>query len=506
MNERQVNNQKNKSRKEVLLFFITKVIVGLASIISISIRSSYIDPGAFGQYSIANQTVTLCISIFVAWIVESATRYYDENTGQLKTFYSTTSINWFISLVIACGILVGIGFLLPETFVKQYLFLSLCLLITMSSMQFLEAIARVAHQVLFYSISSLFIAVLNICLFLVFGQYFKVEALFLTTISIDFLFSLVAFFYFKIFKYFSFSSYSWKFSLREMKYGLPFIISWAISWIFSSSDLYVIQFLTHSDINSGVYQMSSTMSEKTISIIADAFSFSIYPTLITLWNKKCIDEINRLITKYITYYFLIGFPALVGLAAISPLLYGTVIESSYNPNGNGVFIIICLSSAFFLRGYIGIVSRYWFLEEKPLKIVLVNSIGVLLNIGFDVLFVWLYGYLFAAVTTAAIFFLLAASYTIVIRKTYHFKIEILPLLRIILSSVAMGVSVYFLGALFPHRLLFVIVIVLIGIAIYFAILLLLGGWKEAKKIWKEATIKFFKKHDEENDSKGQSNP
>ena len=66
----------SNEKKDIGLFFIYKIIIGVIGLLLVTFYSSLIDPSDYGDYSLISGFVSALISIFIGWIGSSSLRYY----------------------------------------------------------------------------------------------------------------------------------------------------------------------------------------------------------------------------------------------------------------------------------------------------------------------------------------------------------------------------------------------------------------------------------------------
>lgn len=480
-----VKNNKLFSKNESLTFFIFKCVAGILSLAAISIRTHFIDPISFGNYSLITSSISLLISFFFTWIVESCGRFYEE-TDNKKMFFSTYLILFIVSFLLSVGGLFLVNFFTGKGLILKYFLYSLILLFTMGFADICYQIFRMSHQISAYCFLTLFSSLFNILVFILLPRSFGIVALFITTISINTFVAVVFFFYFRIHHLFSFKSFSFSLFKESIKYSLPLIAVWACIWIFNSSDIFVINFFypesTGGEI--GVYNLAHSLSNQTIGIITSSFTFAVFPKAITLWNQKKYGELNKTLSYQTDLLIKITLPAVIGLCMITPLLYSTMLSSKYNPNGIVQYLIICFGLTTLTNSISNIFSRVWQLENRTYLSMIFSVSSAILNIALDFLFVWLFGFVAAAVVSFSIITLRSIIICLIIRKKYKIHISTIPILKSTICSLGIIMIVLGVTHCFNNNLIALIISVVISILFYFGFMLFMGGFNKEKKLIK----------------------
>ena len=68
----------SKEKKDVFLFFISKIIIGIIGLISMTIYSKVLTTEEYGNYSLITSFVNALVCIFIGWIGSASLRYYIE--------------------------------------------------------------------------------------------------------------------------------------------------------------------------------------------------------------------------------------------------------------------------------------------------------------------------------------------------------------------------------------------------------------------------------------------
>ena len=89
-----------KQNKDILFFFIVKIIVGFIGISTVSLYSSFLNPEDYGDYSLLNSFIRILIAIFIGWIGSSSLRYYDDFKSRREAFFTNVTISSLIMIIL----------------------------------------------------------------------------------------------------------------------------------------------------------------------------------------------------------------------------------------------------------------------------------------------------------------------------------------------------------------------------------------------------------------------
>ena len=451
--------------KRTLLFLITKIIAGFASIIAISIRSMYINPTQYSDYYFIVQFIGIINIVLISWISESCARYYD-STSDKKVFYSTYLTSLFVGILLSIFTIFSIGYFIGDSIVYDYAWLVIGVIILSSLSDVLSQIFRMTNKVVMFSIIMIFSSISNIIVFILLPKSMGISSLFLTTIFVNSILVIFSFFYLKIYKYYSIKTFSVLLLQKSLKYSLPLIIVWGSIWIFSSSNTYVIKYLI-GDAQVSYYNMAHTITFQSLGIIPNSFIFSIFPTLVSFWNLKEYKKVENEIGKSLTISLKFFVPAAIGLCCISPFLYGTIINANYNPNNEGSFLIIIFSLGLMINFIHEIIIRIWNLEEKTTFIAISGAASSLFSLVLSILLLYIFrNYLLAGIVYLITVTIRTIIVFFVIRRKWKIRVMAKEILVSLIFSITMGGTVFIFLFFSPRNILFLFIGVIIGVVVY----------------------------------------
>ena len=476
-------------KRDTFLFLVTKIIVGIVGIFSVSLQTRYLTSSALGNFSLINGVVTALVSILIGWVGSSALRYFysfeKENTS---SFYTTIFIDWFVMFATSALIVVVLNFTASDLPIYGHLMYTLLFLLFASTMEILEKMMRASKHNVFYCVLMILESAVNISFLLLFNGIISSgeNLLIIARIITAALFSISSFFVLKFYKYLKLNSYSFSINKTFFKYGFPMVGIWGVSWLLSYSDRYIIKyFLDSSQV--GLYDVAYSFSEKTIGIVVSAFGLAFFPMLIRIWKDKGKDATVEALKQSFSFYFLLAVPMCAGLGFLSYYFYGTILNVDFRE----AYIVMPITCAgFFISGMNNFLYKMWQLEEKTGKVLVVTIIAVTINIISNIVFIPLYGYVVAAITTTGSYFVAFLNTLIKVIKQIGIKFDFVKIIQIAFAVGVMSIYLLFVRK-WATNIWWLILIIGGGILIYFISLFLVGGlkneisslieWKRKKK-------------------------
>lgn len=469
-----------KERADTFLFLFTKILTGFIGLFSIALQTKYLLPAEVGQFSLINGVVTALVSVMIGWIGSSALRYYfNYSKENQKEYFSTILIDWIVMVIASGLVLVLIAFVSSNLPIKNFLAFSLLFLLFSSLMEITEKMMRASKHTKIYCSLLIIESVINILFILLLHSVIAsgVNLLLILKINTCGIFGITSIFVLKFLKFFRPKSFSWNLNKIFFKYGFPMVGIWGIGWLLSYSDRYIINsFLSAGEV--GLYDVAYVFSERTMGVVVLSFGLAFFPMMIRVWKSKGKEETIETLKESISYYLLLSVPMVVGISFLSYHFYGTVLDLSYR-DAYLVMPITCIG--FLISGINNFLYKLWQLEEKTWKVLVVTTIAVAVNIGLNIIFIPIYGYIVAAITTTVSYFVAFVVTAIWVYVKFKIKIDWTKIFQILIACFGMSAflnfSINYLDSLFG-----LIVVILISIVIYFGTLLLNGGLNKDLKI------------------------
>lgn len=450
-------------KKDVVIYFISKVVIGLIGLLILKLYSSMVDPSGYGEYSLISSLVSAIISVFIGWIGSSSLRYYDEYKNNRGNFYNNITLYFIIMIVVSFVVLYIISFLMPSIPISKYYIYVIFFTITLALQEILEKLLRASNKTITYAISSILQSVLTILVFYALRKIYsiEVESIFISSIVSKAIFVIIALLAIGYVLNIKRIKLDKQILNKFLSYGIPMIGVWGVGWILHYCDRYIISmFINNYEV--GIYDMSCKISENTINLIISSFTLSIFPMLIRDWNNGGVEIIEEKLKKLIKYYNILVLPAIVGLSLVCDKLYLGIIDPQYS-SGKLVIIIICIGA--FINGLNSILNKIWQLNEKTKNILYILIISVVANILLNIILIPKYGINAAALTTLVSYLLSIIITYVFVRKEMRVVIDIKSLIKTFVSCFVMGLFLVLFNN-FVNNIFMLMIEVAIAIIIY----------------------------------------
>lgn len=260
---------------------------------------------------------------------------------------------------------------------------------------------------------------------------------------------------------------NFKFLNEYLKLGIPAIPGALSHLVVEVSDRYVIGIFLGATFV-GYYVPGYSLGKIIPVLLGSLLSFVLLPTLSEFYEKKKILMIKNLLNLSTKYFLLISIPSLVGTIILgkSILLLFTTTEIAEE----GYIILVITAFVGILYGLYEIYKLTIFLEKKTKLLTIYWSIGAVINLIGNIIFVPKIGILAAGITTLISYFLVTFMVLCFSFKNIPFHLDYLSIGKIVFSTILMGATLYSVSICLCNNLFLLITL---GILIYFATIYLL---------------------------------
>lgn len=224
------------------------------------------------------------------------------------------------------------------------------------------------------------------------------------------------------------------------------------------------------DIENGMYDQS----EKIItmgSTILTALGIVMIPHNSKMISDGNIEGVKNNIYKSLKFVFFLGFPIAGGLFAVSSNFSPWFFGVGYDKVPYLLKIFSCMII------FVGLVNVYGVQFMIPLgkdcKYTISICIGAMINLILDVILIYNFQSYGAAIATVIGEFVVSLSMMLMSRKEISVKLVLLSGSKYFISAMIMTITVFLISSLFSSSILNTFILIIIGIIIYFSILLLL---------------------------------
>lgn len=462
---------------------ITNILISISGLIFIPIITKNFPVADYGIWAQVNTTIALIPNIANLGLPYTMVRFLSAENDKLKirdSFYS------MLAVVFASSLIISLIFIFFKVQIANSLFGgNLDILYIVSIISFfacmnlmLISFFRTFQQIKRYS---LFLA-LQTYIGVIVSSYLALSGYNIEIVVLGLLVGYLIVFIIMLLiigGYLGLNIPKFKNLKEELEFAIPTIPSNVSSWVVDSSDKYVIGiFLGSAAV--GYYSPSYALGSILLMFLSP-FALLLPAVLPKYFEDGNLKQVNVFLKYSMKYFLMITVPAAVGLSLLSKQLLLIITTPEIAMNGYLITPFVCLGAIF--MGMYGITNNILILEKKTKILGKIWIIVGFLNLIFNIITVPFIGIIGAAIVTLLCYlfsFLITAFYS---KKYLKLPFEINSLIRIIISSIIMGIFVFLMN---PYGLSNVLVTIIVAIGIYFIILFLIRGINKEE-------INFFKK-------------
>lgn len=252
-----------------------------------------------------------------------------------------------------------------------------------------------------------------------------------------------------------------------LSFGLPTIPFGLSYYLVESSDRYIIGILLGSTFVG--YYSPGYMLGSIITMFIYPFTALLLPTLSKLYDEDKKENVKKLLNYSLKFYLIIGIPSVFGLSALSKPILTILSTTEIALNGFLVTPLVAISALIY--GVYGFYSQIIVLEKKTRILGFIWFISAIINIILNILFIPYIGILGAAIMTL-ISYIIALVLTVLFTKNDSMiNVNLKMIFKIIIASILMTSIISICN---PKDVSIILTTIILGSAIYFTIILMLG--------------------------------
>ena len=253
-----------------------------------------------------------------------------------------------------------------------------------------------------------------------------------------------------------------------LKYGLPLVPSSAMLWIIHSSDRYMVgYFMEAKDV--GIYAAAYALAS-IISLLLVPLQVVLLPAVSKSYDDGEIARTRTYLKYSLKYLMMLSIPSAFGLSILASPLLRILTTAEFT---SGSVVIPFVASGLLFYGLYQACMHIVYLVKKTSWILWLLSISAALNIGLNLLLIPRLGILGAAVATLIAYAVLGILAVIISFRYLKFDLDFPFIAKSIVASVIMALAIWLLN---PISITWVIISILLGVFVYFAIMFAFKGF------------------------------
>jgi len=256
-------------------------------------------------------------------------------------------------------------------------------------------------------------------------------------------------------------------------FGLPLIPITLARFVIDSSDRYVIGFYMGAE-KVGIYSAAYGIGIIPL-VLSTYLVYVLGPTVYNLYDNGLIEKTRMYLSYSWKYLLMLSIPSAFGLSILSKPLLQNMTTSTFVSDGVYIIPLVVLCIVFWGMEQIFGVSLLIFKRRKIFVIAFIC--GAVTNFVLNILLVPHYGIIAAAITTLVAYILITIIIGYSSRRYFKFNLNILFLIKCVIAAVVMAGLIWLIN---PVSLEGIILSVIIGIFVYFGVLIVLKGFQKGE--------------------------
>lgn len=460
----------NPFLKRTILHFVNSLITAFLGIVAIKIFGLYVSPEKYGIYSVVYSIYAVVVSIASMIFSQSILRYYSEyeEKNELDLFYKIY-VEMFIVFSLAFIVLSLLTIPMVALFVKNRLYSSLIIAFIVSflfecffntTISIVRCKGKAGEEIksTILNQGSKLVLFLILFFFIIKGD---VVSIVLATMG-GFLIASIS-----LIKYWRIPKNIFRpISKNEIKkilvFSLPLIGVPIVNYLLSMSDQLIIKVIC-GDYDTGLYSMGHKIASNLFSLITFFLIAAGHPVIMKKYDSESKESASKFISKLSFLYFVICLPFVIETIVFSEYLLRIFASEQYI---DSAFVLSISSIGLIFCGYINYTNKPWEMTKKSGRIAFYSLFGAILNIILNLIFVPIYGFNAAAVTTIASYFFVIFLSREGSRKIANISIGTKKMAKLLVINGVLLVYLYFISKLFVSDFMTFILVAASGMIVY----------------------------------------
>lgn len=259
---------------------------------------------------------------------------------------------------------------------------------------------------------------------------------------------------------------------RDIKGIILLFLPTIATQIYLVLDKSMIGWFSNGYTENGYYEQADKLVKITLAIVC-ALGIVMIPRIAKNYKEGNIEQIKYYLYKSYRYVWMMAIPIMFGLSVLSDMFVGYFFGAGYEKCAILIPILSCLT-VFIGMGNVTAI-QYFVPTEKQNAVTIMVIVGAIVNVILNLCLIPFFASFGAAIATIVAEFCVTLVGFIYIKKKKLFALH--PILtcswKYWIAGIVMGTSEYGIKLLLPETVWSLIVLVLIGVVIYFIALLIL---------------------------------
>jgi O-antigen/teichoic acid export membrane protein len=387
-------------------FLTGNVLAKAFGFITMPILTRMLSTEEYGILGLATTTIMLSVAVAKAGLTNGIIRYYSQysSTEEDRVVFSSSILSRGIVFSVVTFVLyvVSLPHIWPllrvgDEYVECFLLISLCILLRPMSGMITSLMTVQGRSVLINVLGFVhrFVS-FGLSLLLLFIMARKLFGFLLGGILSDVVFLGILYGWFFAHFRVNLKKTSGKLVAALVKFGMPLLLMEMAFLLLSYADRYMIIYYLGED-PLGVYTVGYNLAMYIADILVFSISFSIVPIYVALYEQEGREGTEAFLRRCLDYLLMAFIPMAFGYVAVCREAITLIASAKYVASAD--FSPIILVASFVLGLSTNILTAGLYLQKKTGTMLGIMIVGVVTNIGCNVLLLPEYGVMGAAVST-----------------------------------------------------------------------------------------------------------
>jgi O-antigen/teichoic acid export membrane protein len=471
--------------RHTIAYLFARGIPGMANFLALALYTRLLSPEEYGHYAMAVAAVALANAVLFQWLRLGLLRFLPAHASNREAVLSTVFVG-FWSLVGGTALLGGAALLLlADPVLHGLVALGIGLLWVEAWLELNLTLARSQLAPKRYGLLAMAKAVLSLTLggllaYLGLGAPGLMVGVALGTLL------PAAWATARDWRGLRLSLVDKELVRQLVRYGLPLTAIFALNFVISSSDRFLLGWLQGSAA-AGVYAVGYDLTQQSIGMLMMVVNLAAYPLAIQALEKSGEKAARSQLAQNVTLLFMIGLPSTVGLAVLAPSIAGVVVGSAFREAS--IALIPWVAVGAFLacaRSYH--LDLAFQLSRHTVGQVWVALSAAVVNFGLNMWWIPTLGFMGAAYATVVAYAVAFGVSLFLGRRVFPMPLPAKELCKVMLAVVGMG------GILWPLRgalgVGMLVVQIACGLLVYGVLILVLNVASVRDKVYQMLRERF----------------
>lgn len=419
------------------IYFLAQGIPGIINLLALALYSRLLSPDEYGKYALVIAGAGLTGAFLFLWLHLGLLRFLSAYPDRRHVFLSTILTSFMILALVAVSSGVGVWLFVGDAELRTLICLGIGFLCMQAFFDLNQEIARSNLTPTRYGIAVSIKSAFSLLL----GWFFLLRGLGVTGLILGGIVATTLALIWQI-------RPNWRgVSLRHfdpgilrqlLAYGTPLILTFALGYVVSSSDRFILSWLLGVDA-AGLYSVGYNFAQQTIVVLMMVVNLAAYPLAVRALEERGEGAAREQLVRNGSLLMAISIPAVVGLIMLAPNITGVFLGSAFQDAAVGLMPWIATGAL--LAGFKSFHLDLSFqLGRRTIKQVWVVLTAAVVNVALNFWWIPLFGIYGSAYSTVVAYIIAMGHSWLLGRKIFPVPVPLRPAGKIVLATSGMAAA------------------------------------------------------------------